>query len=150
MDALREPLLSETPSKGPAQRSAGTYGRDSCLFLWVRPLLDRGRLALSDLALEDTDVAQADQRLQARLQARPQDSLLRSLAFVFAGPMLRAALCKLIADLLKYIPPLLLSQLLVSLREHQSPPDEATDATVTTLYLYAIALALPGVTLLQA
>eukprot|EP00966_Prymnesium_polylepis_P085290 1974620-Prymnesium_polylepis.1 len=92
MKALREPLLQDE------RPDASTSKRDSCLFLWVQPLLDRGRLALADLALEETDVSQADARLQARLRARPQDSLARCLMHVFAPQFARAAACKLLAE----------------------------------------------------
>ncbi|KAL3926845.1 MAG: hypothetical protein SGPRY_003110, partial [Prymnesium sp.] len=105
----------------------------------------RGRLALTDLPLHHSDVASADARLQARRSSRPSEGLGASLTSVFAGEYAAAALCKLLADVLKYIPPLLLSLLLSGLKGGSDQSD-----TASTLYLYCVALSLPAVAMIQA
>jgi ATP-binding cassette subfamily C (CFTR/MRP) protein 1 len=78
------------------------------------------------------------------LSAHPDERLLHSLARVFWLPMAKAAACKLVSDVLRYVPPMLLSRLLGCLGEH------AAESQCSDTYAYALALALPLSTLLQA
>ena len=132
-DGLREPLLFN--ARVPRSRL------DSWLFRFVRGLIER-QLALSDLSRfshGQLDVAAADARLQARLaRGEPLD---RALFGCFRRQLAAAAACKLCADVLKYVPPLLLSRLLGCLHE---------DTAASAASAYGLALLLPLCTLAQA
>ena len=158
LEALKEPLLpaaSEEPESPPSRREprprrctpALQLLPTRWLFLWVVPVLDRGRLAIADLAPsgQQWEVSHADDRLQRRRQLHPAEGLGRALVAVFLPQMAAAACLKFVADVLKYAPPLLLSQLLSRLREQQR---EDADESATSAY--ALALALPLCALVQA
>ena len=112
--------------------------RSSLLFGWVAPLLGGGALTLSSALRLHGGLAASARSLRRRRLRHKGEALLRSLLAVFARPMLHAALYKLMADLLRYLPPVLLSRLLFCLRSC------GTTETVS------LALALPLTTLAQA
>ena len=149
---LQEPLLK---GSGPDFKSA----RSDILFSWVRPVLQRSRrqrgqpssshsMSIDDLSSlpAGNGVRWADELLQARLRRYPAEPLGRSLCVTFWRPMADAGLLKLAADLLRYLPPLLLSILLRRLGSATPEPPGSVAGLVT----YAIAFALPVVTLAQA
>ena len=151
---LQEPLLK---GRGPDFKSA----RSDILFSWVRPVLQRSRrqrgqpssshsMSIDDLSSlpAGNGVRWADELLQARLRRYPAEPLGRSLCVTFWRPMADAGLLKLAADLLRYLPPLLLSMLLRRLEP--ATPGTASDGAADVWTSYAIAVALPVVTLLQA
>ena len=132
--ALSEPLL---PTRGWRPRCCG--GLRGLLFTWVSPTLGGG-LSLADALSLPGGLAEADAALQGQLAAAPDESLTWALSKVFWPHMRRAALCKLAADLLRYLPPLVLSRLLGCVHSASCAPTHA----------YLLALALPAVMLGQA
>ena len=132
--SARRPLLG-----GAARTERGRWSRlvSMLSFSWVAPMLGGGVQLGHALRRTNGGLAAADVQLQRRLRRR-NESLLRSLAAVFWPQLVRAAAYKLCADLVRYIPPLLLSRLLSSLQS----------ASNTEVYLLAVTL--PLITLTQA
>ncbi|CAE8644165.1 unnamed protein product, partial [Polarella glacialis] len=102
------------------------------LFGWLQPVIFQGGISLSDLGRlpAGADVAWADEELQRRLAEGRDESLGLILCRCYWRLMLPASLCKLAADLLRYVPAWMLTELLQ--------------------YACALAVALPLCTLLQA
>ena len=128
---LREPLLRRLQNLSP-------------LFNWVGPSLGRGISLNAIWTLPSSllhgvgDVRWADGELRRRAHV----PLARALVGAFWRPLAVAAAHKALADLLRYLPPLLLSLLLEDLRQ---PADEGDVPR-----MLALALALPLCTLAQA
>ena len=127
---MSEPLLRRLQNLSP-------------LFNWVGPSLGRGISLNAIWTLPSSllhgvgDVRWADGDAAARARA-----LARALVGAFWRPLAVAAAHKALADLLRYLPPLLLSLLLEDLRQ---PADEGDVPR-----MLALALALPLCTLAQA
>lgn len=153
--ALQEPLL--------ASAGKGIHGRPGWLFHWVRSPLERRSLSLCDLWLvpPGPDVPWANKELHRYLQAHPRSTLSSALFACFWRPMLPAVMCKLAADALRYVPALLLSELLEILAA-QDDAREAPREPLVSPVAWAMPVAskaseavllaalLPVVTLLQA
>ena len=130
---LNEPLLQPrggVTEQPPAAASRGLLFSAFKPTLGRRPVLDALRLRAG---LEDASAC-----LQRRLRSHPDEALARSLLVVFWPLLARAAWYKLLSDLLRYVPPVLLAQLLSRL------------VTCSPLEAYSLALALPLTTLAQA
>ena len=154
---LTEPLLSSKEDTSPFRAT-----RSDILFSWVRPVLQRASRSRShrgqpcsahSMSIDDLSslpagngVHWADEQLQSRRRRYPTEPLARSMCGAFWRPMAHAGLLKLAADLLRYLPPLLLSILLRRLGSATPEPP----GSVAVLVTYAIAFALPVVTLAQA
>ena len=157
---LTEPLLVSKEGISPNDDTAPFRPvRSDILFSWVRPVLQRASRSRSQpcsthsMSIDDLSslpagngVHWADEELQSRRRRYPTEPLARSLCGAFWRPMAHAGLIKLAADLLRYLPPLLLSILLRRLGSGTPEPPASADVLVT----YAIAVALPVVTLAQA
>ena len=106
---LKQPLLLPPTTKAS---SSSVFSLEKLLFNFVAPSVHGS----SGIALdpEPSGLADATARLRHRLDGK-NESLLRSLVAVFWLPMANAAACKLASDLLRYVPPLLLSRLLLCL-----------------------------------
>ena len=157
---LKEPLLAskeDTSLHEDATPFRAT--RSDILFSWVHPVLQRASRSRSQpcsahsMSIDDLSslpagngVHWADEQLQSRRRRHPTEPLARSLCGAFWRPMAQAGLLKLAADLLRYLPPLLLSILLRRLGSATTEPP----GSVAVLVTYAIAFALPVVTLAQA
>ena len=155
---LTEPLLASKEGSSPHEDAAAFRAtRSDILFSWVRPVLQRASRSRSQpcsahsMSIDDLSslpagngVHWADEQLQSRRRRYPTEPLARSLCCAFWRPMAHAGLLKLAADLLRYLPPLLLSILLRRLGSATPEPPGSVAALVT----YAIAFALPVVTLL--
>ena len=128
---MSEPLLRRLQNLSP-------------LFNWVGPSLGRGISLNAIWTLPSSllhgvgDVRWADGELRRRAHV----PLARALVGAFWRPLAVAAAHKALADLLRYLPPLLLSLLLEDLRQ---PADEGDVPR-----MLALALALPLCTLAQA
>ena len=167
---LKEPLLASkedtsphedaTPFRATREDAAPFRAtRSDILFSWVHPVLQRASRSRSQpcsahsMSIDDLSslpagngVHWADEQLQSRRRRHPTEPLARSLCGAFWRPMAQAGLLKLAADLLRYLPPLLLSILLRRLGSATPEPP----GSVAVLVTYAIAFALPVVTLAQA
>jgi len=158
---LTEPLLSSKEEPSPHEDAApfSVATRSDILFSWVRPVLQRASRSRSQpcsahsMSIDDLSslpagngVHWADEQLQSRRRRYPTEPLARSMCGAFWRPMAHAGLLKLAADLLRYLPPLLLSILLRRLGSATPEPP----GSVAVLVTYAIAFALPVVTLAQA
>ena len=141
MNSLGRPLLSKGDEPPLAEPGAATscWSRlcSGLSFSWISSSLGGGQSLSLALRLEG-GLADADARFQAQRRARPDRSLLMCLVAVFWPGLARAAAYKLAADVLRYMPPLLLARLLARL--HSCGDLEA----------YALALGLPLATLAQA
>jgi len=173
---LAEPLLAKSEQTQGGGSNYG-YGLLEALsrptFGWVRPLLSRTSLTISDLMLmeDGTDVRWADAALRREIERRPERGLAKALVSAYWRPMFAAAVFKLAADLLRFVPPLLLAALLRQLKDRVVDGDgsdgggggeggadaaaaraafEAAESSQDSLRLYMLAVALPVSTLLQA
>jgi len=133
---LKRPLLPPATKPSPFL----SCNLEKLLFNFVAPSVHgSGAIALDP---EPSGLADATACLRSRLDGK-DESLLRSLVAVFWLPMANAAACKLASDLLRYVPPLLLSRLLLCLSGGGGSDCSAFED-------YSLALLLPLTTLLQA
>lgn len=135
----------------------GPFGHlyEGPLFGWVRPYLSRTNLAVLDLSFmpDGTDIRWADALLQWELENRPERGLAKALMAAYQRPMAEAAACKLVADLLRFLPPLLLASLLSLLRPREASSgmaDEVVAEESARTAAFALAVCLPLVNLAQA
>ena len=144
MGSLVEPLIAGERHGGRARQYCATCASyvsrcsPQILFSWVPSALGTNGLMIGDAMRLPGGMAAADLRLRQQMANHPSASLLECIAHVFCADMARAAACKLAADVLRYLPPLLLSRFLSCL-------DESGNAEP-----YALAIALPLVMLVQA
>jgi ATP-binding cassette, subfamily C (CFTR/MRP), member 1 len=112
--------VDEDPPRRVSPEGAANFF-STLTFWWLTPLMVLGYrkpLEMDDLWELDPDeavdrLAGAFAHAWAQQQARPRPSLLRALAAAFGRPMLFAAPFKLLQDLLAFVQPLLLRQLLL-------------------------------------
>lgn len=136
-----------------AQPQAGMSARlPSLLFRWVWPMLERDHIELDDLwgLPAGYDVCWGDSVLQQGLRAHPTASLAFTLCSCFWRPMAITAICKLGADLIRYVPPVLLSELLVCLSEATTADGQGSDDSHSPVEAYLLAMLLPMCNLVQA
>ena len=138
---LAAPLLASPDRPKNATRPwwLGSFAR--LTFSDLSPSLFANGLTLGEAMRQPGGLDEAAARLQRRMRDMPEETVARALAATFWRDMLKAAACKLCADVLRYVPPLLLSRLLVGLAHHSSSDP---------LSLYVLAVLLPLVSLAQA
>ena len=132
---LMSPLLGKPSGSSSPRSFCGLLSGAS--FSWIGASLG-GRHGLSVALRLEGGLARSDAQFEERRRKRRGEPLLMSLLGVFWPSMARAAAYKLAADLLRYVPPLLLARLLS--RMHTCGPLEA----------YSLAVGLPLTTLAQA
>ena len=132
---LASPLLGKPSGSSSPRSFCGLLSGAS--FSWIGASLG-GRHGLSVALRLEGGLARSDAQFEERRRKRRGEPLLMSLLGVFWPSMARAAAYKLAADLLRYVPPLLLARLLS--RMHTCGPLEA----------YSLAVGLPLTTLAQA
>lgn len=132
---LMSPLLGKPSGSSSPRSFCGLLSGAS--FSWIGASLG-GRHGLSVALRLEGGLARADAQFEQRRRERRGEPLLMSLLGVFWPSLARAAAYKLAADLLRYVPPLLLARLLS--RMHTCGPLEA----------YSLAVGLPLTTLAQA
>jgi hypothetical protein len=132
---LASPLLGKPSGSSSPRSFCGLLSGAS--FSWIGASLG-GRHGLSVALRLEGGLARADAQFEQRRRERRGEPLLMSLLGVFWPSLARAAAYKLAADLVRYVPPLLLARLLS--RMHTCGPLEA----------YSLAVGLPLTTLAQA
>ena len=147
--SLQEPLLPAHERQTQSERT-----RIDAWFSWVTPTkllrcnprVGGGGLSLYSALRRPEDLATPAAQLQDRLERSPSEALLRSLVVVFWPSMATATAFKLSSDIIRYLPPLMLSHLLQCLSDGGSEDDRVCSGLET----YFFAFALPITTLCQA
>ena len=147
--SLQEPLLPAHERQTQSERT-----RIDAWFSWVTPTkllrcnprVGGGGLSLYSALRRPEDLATPAAQLQDRLERSPSEALLRSLIVVFWPSMATATALKLSSDIIRYLPPLMLSHLLQCLSDGGSEDDRVCSGLET----YFFAFALPITTLCQA